>query len=137
MKTAECMTRDVKMVRPETTIKDAAKMMADNDVGSLPVSDGERLVGMVTDRDIVMRAVCEGKGPDTNVREVMTNDVKYCFDDQDVGEIASNMADIQLHRLPVVNRDKRLVGIIALADVAVAASDQTAGQAVSGISQGV
>ncbi|WP_312479517.1 CBS domain-containing protein [Stutzerimonas nitrititolerans] len=137
MKIAECMTRDVKMVRPETTIKDAAKMMTDNDVGSLPVSDGERLVGMVTDRDIVTRAVCEGKGPDTNVREVMTNDVKYCFDDQDVGEIASNMADIQLHRLPVVNRDKRLVGIIALADVAVAANDQTAGQAVSGISQGV
>lgn len=135
MKIAECMTRDVKMVRPETTIKDAAKMMTDNDVGSLPVSDGERLVGMVTDRDIVTRAVCEGKGPDTNVREVMTNDVKYCFDDQDVGEIASNMADIQLHRLPVVNRDKRLVGIIALADVAVAANDQTAGQAVSGISQ--
>ncbi len=137
MKVAECMTREVKMVRPETTIRDAAKMMTDGDVGSLPVSDGERLVGMVTDRDIVTRAVCEGKGPDTNVREVMTNDVKYCFDDQDIQEIAHNMADVQLHRLPVVNRDKRLVGIIALADVAVAANDQTAGKAVSGTSQGV
>ncbi|WP_028238292.1 CBS domain-containing protein [Stutzerimonas azotifigens] len=137
MKVAECMTREVRMVRPETTIRDAAKMMTDGDVGSLPVSDGERLVGMVTDRDIVTRAVCEGKGPDTNVREVMTNDVKYCFDDQDIQEIAHNMADVQLHRLPVVNRDKRLVGIIALADVAVAANDQTAGKAVSGISQGV
>lgn len=137
MKIAECMTRNVKMVRPETTIKDAAKMMTDNDVGSLPVSDGDRLVGMVTDRDIVTRAVCKGRGSDTPVREVMTNEVKYCFDDQDIGEIASNMADIQLHRLPVVNRDKRLVGIIALADVAVAANDQTAGQAISGISQGI
>lgn len=137
MKVAECMTRDVKMVRPETTLQDAARTMTDSDIGSLPVSDGDRLVGMVTDRDIVTRAVCEGKGPETPVRDVMTDDVKYCFEDQDIGEIASNMADIQLHRLPVVNRDKRLVGIIALADVAVAASTQTAGKAVSGISQGV
>ncbi|MCQ4324239.1 CBS domain-containing protein [Pseudomonas stutzeri] len=131
------MTREVRMVRPETTIQDAARMMADNDVGSLPVSDGERLIGMVTDRDIVTRAVCTGKGPNTSVRDVMTDEVKYCFDDQDLQEVASNMGDIQLHRLPVVNRDKRLVGIIALADVAVAANDQTAGRAVSGISRAV
>jgi IMP dehydrogenase len=131
------MTREVRMVRPETTIQDAARMMADNDVGSLPVSDGERLIGMVTDRDIVTRAVCTGKGPNTPVRDVMTDEVKYCFDDQDLQEVASNMGDIQLHRLPVVNRDKRLVGIIALADVAVAANDQTAGRAVSGISRAV
>lgn len=137
MKVAECMTREVRMVRPETTIQDAARMMADNDVGSLPVSDGERLIGMVTDRDIVTRAVCTGKGPNTPVRDVMTDEVKYCFDDQDLQEVASNMGDIQLHRLPVVNRDKRLVGIIALADVAVAANDQTAGRAVSGISRAV
>ncbi|MGE4406253.1 CBS domain-containing protein [Pseudomonas sp.] len=131
------MTREVRMVRPETTIQDAARTMADNDVGSLPVSDGERLIGMVTDRDIVTRAVCTGKGPNTPVRDVMTDEVKYCFDDQDLQEVASNMGDIQLHRLPVVNRDKRLVGIIALADVAVAANDQTAGRAVSGISRAV
>jgi CBS domain-containing protein len=137
MKVAECMTREMKMVRPETTIQEAARAMTDGDVGSLPVSDGERLVGMITDRDIVTRAVCTGKGADTPVRDVMTGDVKYCFDDQDVGEIASNMGDVQLHRLPVVNRDKRLVGIIALADVAVVANDQTVGHAVSGISQGV
>ncbi len=137
MKVAECMTREVRMVRPETTIQDAARTMADNDVGSLPVSDGERLIGMVTDRDIVTRAVCTGKGPNTPVRDVMTDEVKYCFDDQDLQEVASNMGDIQLHRLPVVNRDKRLVGIIALADVAVAANDQTAGRAVSGISRAV
>lgn len=92
---------------------------------------------MVTDRDIVTRAVCTGKGSDTPVRDVMTDDVKYCFDDQDIADIASNMANVQLYRLPVVNRDKRLVGIIALADVAMAANDQTAGKAVSGISQGV
>lgn len=137
MKVAQRMTREVKMIRPETSIQEAARTMTDCDVGSLPVTDGERLVGMVTDRDIVTRAVCIGKGPDTSVRDVMTDDVKYCVDDQDIADIASNMADVQLHRLPVVNRDKRLVGIIALADVAMAANDQTVGKAVSGISQGV
>ena len=117
-KISDVMTRDkVLIVSPDQTISAAAGLMAEADVGSLPVGDNDRLVGMVSDRDIVLRAVARGLGAETPVREVMTDSIKYCYDDQDVGEVAQNMADLGVRRLPVVNRDKRLVGIVALSNI--------------------
>src|SRR5215217_8731727 len=111
--------RDVRVATPDQTIQDAAKIMSDVDAGVLPVGENDRLVGMITDRDIAVRAVAEGKGPDTPIREVMTQDVKYCYEDDDTNDVARNMADIQVRRLPVLTREKRLVGIISLGDMAV------------------
>lgn len=134
MRVSEAMTRDVKVANPNQSLHDVAKIMADDDVGSLPVGENDRLVGMITDRDIAIRAVAQGKSPDaTKVRDVMTEDVKYCFDDQDIADVARNMGEIQVHRLPVLNHDKRLVGIIALADIANTAGAELAGDAVQGI----
>ena len=135
MKVSEAMSRDVQLARPDQPICDAAKAMAAIDAGALPVQENDRLVGMITDRDIAVRAVAERKGPETPVREVMTADIKYCFEDEDVEHVAKNMADLQVRRLPVVNRDKRLVGIVALGDVALAEGKKVAGKAVKGISQ--
>ena len=135
MRVSEAMTRDVQFARPDETIEHAARMMVDMDAGVLPVRDDDRLVGMITDRDIAVRAVAEGKGPDTRVRDVMSPEVKYCFEDQDLDEVTANMADIQVRRLPVLNRDKRLVGIISLGDIATCEDRSTAGAALSGISQ--
>ncbi|ACP22568.1 Inosine-5'-monophosphate dehydrogenase related protein (plasmid) [Sinorhizobium fredii NGR234] len=118
MHVSEIMTRDVHLVTPNDTIRDVARQMAENDIGFLPVEDHDRLVGMVTDRDIVVRGVADGLDPQAKVRDVMTTDVKYCFEDEDVDDVARNMGDIQVRRLPVVNRDKRLVGIVSLADAA-------------------
>lgn len=135
MRVSEVMTRDVRLIEPNQTIRDAARLMAEMDAGIMPVREGDRLVGMITDRDIAVRAVAEGKGPDTAVREVMTDDVKYCFEDDDTDAVARNMADIQVRRLPVLNRDKRLVGIISLGDMAVTDGSGRVADAVAGISQ--
>jgi len=137
MKVKDAMTRQVRIAAPDDTIRHAAAAMAMLDAGVLPVGEKDRLVGMITDRDIAIRGVAEGKGPDTPVRDVMTPDVKYCFDDQEVGEVIRNMGDIQVRRLPVVNRDKRVVGILSLGDIAIMADGggrQTA-QALNEISQ--
>ena len=96
MKVSEVMTRDVQLIEPTQTIRDAAKLMAEMDAGIMPIREGDRLVGMITDRDIVVRAVAEGKGPDTSIREVMTEEVKYCYEDDDTEDVARNMADIQV-----------------------------------------
>ena len=130
----EAMTRDVKTVTPDTTIREAARLMAEYDIGALPVSDGDRLAGMVTDRDIAVRAVAIGRGSDALVDEVMTLDVLYCHEDEDIGHIAGNMAEKQVRRLPVVDVDKRLIGIISLADIADARADE-AGEALEGITR--
>src|ERR671921_330413 len=119
MKVSEVMTRDVQLIEPTQTIREAARRMAELDAGIMPVREGDRLVGMITDRDIAVRAVAEGRGPDTPVREVMTDEVKYCFEDDDTNDVARNMAEIQVRRLPVLNQDKRLVGIVSLGDMAV------------------
>jgi CBS domain-containing protein len=134
MNVSEAMTRDVRVVNPDETIKVAARMMADLDAGVLPVREGDRLIGMITDRDIAIRGIAHGKGPDAKVGDVMTSDVKYCFDDQDVEEVSSNMADIQLRRLPVVNRGKRLVGILSLSDI-VTIQTRAGTRALKGISR--
>jgi CBS domain-containing protein len=128
------MSRDVRLANPGQTIRDVAKIMADIDAGSVPVSDNDRLVGMITDRDIAVRAVAQGKGPDTPVREVMSQEVKYCYDDEELDHVAKNMGDIRVRRLPVVNREKRLVGIVSLGDVALK-GEKAAGKAVKGISK--
>ena len=135
MKIREAMTTDVRIASPSQTIQQAARMMAELDAGVLPVGDNDRLVGMITDRDIAVRAVAEGLPPGTPVSEVMSREVKYCFADDDVEEVAHNMGDIQVRRLPVLNQEKRLVGIVSLGDIAMAEGPETAGEAICGISE--
>lgn len=136
MRIQEAMTRQVHIANPNQSIGDAACMMAAADAGALPVGDGDRLVGMITDRDIAIRAVAEGKGPDTPVRDVMSPEVCYCFEDQEIDEVAANMADVKLRRLPVLNREKRLVGIISLGDIALSDdANGAANQALCGVSE--
>ncbi len=116
----ECMTDDVELANPEMSLREAAQKMKDGDFGGLPVRENDRLVGMITDRDITIRAVADGKDPNsTQVREVMSNDILYCFEDDDIEEVNQNMAGNQIRRLPVLNREKRLVGIVALGDLAM------------------
>ena len=133
MKVTDCMTRDVQMTSPEETLRDAAQAMVRLDAGVLPVSEGDRLVGMITDRDIAVRGVAEGRGPDTKVAEVMSREVMYCYEDEDSAAVLRNMGDIQVRRLPVLNRDKRLIGIVSLADLAARGQSARAGEALSGI----
>ena len=135
MKVSDAMTRDVRIASPEETIADAAKAMAALDAGVLPVGDNDRLIGMITDRDIAVRAVAEGKGPDTPIREVMTLEVKYCYEDEDLDHVAANMGELRVRRLPVLNRDKRLVGILSLGDVAMVEGRGAAGSAIADISR--
>src|SRR5437763_3199778 len=103
MKIRDVMTPDAQLTRPDDSLQHAAQMMKDCDCGVLPVAGGDRLVGMITDRDIAIRAIAEGKGADCTVREAMTREVKYCFEDEDCRHIADNMAELQLRRLPVLN----------------------------------
>jgi CBS domain-containing protein len=134
MRVSQAMTREVRLARPDQTIQDAAKMMSEIDAGVLPVGENDRLVGMITDRDIALRAVGAGKGPATQVRDIMSSEIKYCFEDEDADHVARNMGDQQLRRLPVMSRDKRLVGILSLGDIATR-SGQRAGGALKGISK--
>lgn len=120
---AEVMTTDVEVIRPEETLRDAARAMADLDVGSLPVCDGRKLIGMITDRDITIRAVAEGKSPDTSVSDVMTDEVVWCTDTDSVDDVLQKMSDAQVRRIPVVDEDRQLVGIVALGDIALEEED--------------
>lgn len=135
MQVREAMTRDVKLVSPDQSIREVAGLMAECDLGSVPVGENGRLVGMVTDRDIAIRGVAEGKSADTQVREVMSEEVKYCFEDDDLDSVAVNMGDIQLHRLVVLDHDKQLVGIVSLADLANRHGLRPVGQAMCGIAR--
>lgn len=115
----ESMTKQVELGDPSMSICDAAMKMRDGDFGALPIGENDRLIGMITDRDIAVRAVAEGKDPEsTKVSEVMTKQILYCYEDQEVDEVAANLGDQQVRRLPVLNRDKRLVGILSLGDLA-------------------
>jgi len=123
MNLKDVMSSHVEVIRPETTLEDAAKKMKDVDAGSMPVCDGDRLVGMVTDRDITVRATAQGVDPKSmTVKEVMSPDVVYGFEEQDVADAARIMEDKQIRRLLVLNRQKRLVGIVSLGDLATRAS---------------
>jgi CBS domain-containing protein len=123
MQLRDIMTPDVEVVAQDATIGEAAKMMKALDVGALPVCDGDRLCGMITDRDIAIRAVAEGRDPHSPVRDSMTEEIVYCFDDQDYEDAAALMRRHQVRRLPVVNREKCLVGVVSLADVSLKADD--------------
>jgi len=135
MNVRDCMSRNVQLTSPDQTLREAAQTMARIDAGVLPVGDGDRLVGMLTDRDIAIRAVAEGMSPDTPVRDAMTAEVKYCFDDEDCQEVLENMGDIQVRRMAVLNRDKRLVGIISLGDLARTDRSKRTATALDQISQ--
>lgn len=135
MKVSEVMTRDVKTVRPDQTAKEAAKFMLSEDAGSMPVSDGDRLIGMITDRDIAVRGVAKGYGPDTPVRELMTDEVVCAREDEDIEEVASKMSQAQVRRMPVIDANERLCGIVSLGDLARETDPDCAEQALEGVSQ--
>jgi len=137
MKIKEAMTREVEVIHPNASITEAAEKMKNLNIGPLPVCDGTTVLGMITDRDITIRATAEGHDPkNTKVRDVMTPEVVHVFDDQDVEDAAKLMAEKQVRRLVVLNREKRLVGIIAMADVAVdAKKDKLTGQTLESISE--
>ena len=122
-KISEVMTTNVKVVRPDETVQNAAKLMADLDIGAIPVCDGTKLRGMLTDRDIAVRAVAEGRDGNTPVGEVMTADIVWCTDEDDTQEVLDRMADAQVRRIPVVDQDRNLVGIVALGDLAIEDED--------------
>jgi CBS domain-containing protein len=134
MRVSEAMTREVRVANPTQSIRDVAKIMAEIDAGSMPVGENDRLVGMITDRDIAVRAVAQGLGPDTKIREVMSEEVMYCFEDEDLDDVAHNMGDIKVRRLPVLNRDKRLVGIISISDLTRREDAKQVGQTMADIS---
>ena len=134
MKVREAMTGNVCLVDPNRSICEAAQMMADQDIGALPVGENDRLVGMVTDRDIAVRAVAQRLGPDTKIRDVMSQEVLYCYDDEELEDALHNMGNSKVRRLPVLNRDKRLVGIISISDLAQREDARHMGQAIADIS---
>ena len=135
MKVREIMTRDVKIVSPTDDLQSAAQLMEKNDFGMVPVGENDRLVGMLSDRDITIRAVARGLAPDrAKVREVMTTDVKYVYEDESVDDVSRNMSSLQVRRLPVLNREKRLVGIVSLGDLALK-KPEPAGDALRSISE--
>jgi len=135
MKVSECMTSQVETVRADQTVQEAAKFMLQADAGSIPVTDGDRLIGMITDRDIAVRGIAKGNGPDTLVRELMTDDLVVARTDEDIEEVARKMSAAQVRRLTVIDKDQRLCGIISLGDLARETDDETAEQALEGVTQ--
>jgi len=137
MKIKEIMTTDVEYVWPDDTLQEAALKMRDLDVGPMPVCDRDRIAGMLTDRDIAVRAVAEGRDPrSTRVRDAMTRDIIFCYEDEDVEEAARLMQARQVRRILVLNRARRLVGIVSLGDLAAAAGDpQQVGEVFQEISE--
>ncbi len=135
MRISDVMTRDVQSVTPQQNIRDAASLMARIDSGALLVHENDRLVGMLTDRDIAIRAVAAGRDGQTPVGEVMTHGVRYCFTDEDVSHVARNMADIQIRRLPVLDREKRLVGVVSLGNIAAIDEPRSSNTLLRGVAQ--
>jgi CBS domain-containing protein len=135
MQVGKVMTERVSWVDPDTTIPEIARRMRSEDIGSVPVAENDRLVGMVTDRDIVVRIVAEGGDTETaTAKQVMSPNVLYCYEDETVADVLKNMGDNQVRRLPVLNRDKRLVGVVSLGDLSRAAA-QRSGGALKAISE--
>ena len=136
MKIQEVMTTDVSYAEPDTPIVEIARKMREADIGSVPIVENDRLVGMVTDRDIVVRVIAEGRTTQSGTaRDAMSPGVLYCFDDESVEDVLDKMGDQQIRRLPVVNRDKRLVGLVSLGDLSLAGKRNAAGEALQEISQ--
>lgn len=136
MQLRDIMTRQVQLARLDMSLQEAAQIMRDHDIGALPVEDGGRIVGVITDRDITVRATAEGHGPlDWMVRDVMTQQVEYAFEEDDIETAARIMGERQIRRLPVLDHDKRLVGIVAQADLARTDHDPMTGDTVEKISR--
>ena len=135
MKISEVMTRDVQSVRPDQPVQEAASFMLSADAGSIPVSDGGRLVGMITDRDIAVRGVAKGHGPDTPVRKLMTDEIICVREDEDVDDVASKMSRAQVRRLPVIDENEQLCGIVSLGDLSREADEDCASEALQGVSE--
>ena len=133
MKISDRMSQEVWVAAPDNTIQSAAQAMADIDAGFLPVAHDDRLIGIVTDRDIAIRGVAAGYPPETNVCEVMSEEIKYCFADDQVEDVLENIGDIQVRRLPVVDRDKRLVGIVSITDLTENGDSAFVGEALRDI----
>ena len=130
MKVSEVMTRDLQTVRADQTARDAANVMLRADAGSIPVTDGDRLIGMITDRDIAVRGIAEGRGPNTPVRDLMTNDIVAARIDDDADDIAARMSEAQVWRLPVIYENERLCGVVSLGDLSREGDTDTANEAL-------
>ena len=135
MQIRDVMTTDVKTLTPDQSIREAAALMADIDSGALLVNDQDRLIAMITDRDIAIRAVAKGLDCDTPIREVMSNTIRYCFDDESVQDVAQNMAENEMRRMPVLNREKRLVGVVSLGNIASCHSQKTSDTVLQGVAR--
>jgi CBS domain-containing protein len=134
-KISDVMTRNVRIANPDQTIREVASIMATADVGSLPVGEDDRLIGMITDRDIVLRAVAQGRDATTTIRDVMTTRIEYCYEDDDVVGVAEKMAKLEVRRLPVLDRDKRLVGIVALSNVTHCGDSKATSELLKGVAR--
>ena len=135
MKVSDVMTRDVHTVQPDQPVQEAASFMLSADAGSIPVTEGDRLIGMITDRDIAVRGIAKGNGPDTPVRELMTDDLVVVRIDDTIEDAASKMSQAQVRRLPVIDEDERLCGIVSLGDLSREADNACASEALTGVSQ--
>ena len=135
MRVSEVMTRDVQTVRPDQRAQEAASFMLSADAGSIPVIDGGRLIGMITDRDIAVRGIAKGHGPDTLVRDLMTDDVVAVRDDENVADVAAKMGEAQVRRMPVIDSDQKLCGIVSLGDLSREAESGAASEVLAGVSQ--
>ena len=135
MKVSEVMTQNVQTVRPDQPVQEAASFMLSADAGSIPVTENDRLIGMITDRDIAVRGVAKGYGPDTPVRELMTGDIICARHDDDLDDVASKMSEAQVRRLPVIDADERLCGIVSIGDLSREADEDCAAEALEGVTQ--
>jgi len=135
MKISQLMSKDVLVAKPDDSLRIIAEQMERLNIGALPVCDGRTVVGIVTDRDIVVRAVAKGQSADATAASIMTRDVKYCFEDDDIAEVSDRMGDVQVRRIPVLDRDRNLVGIVSLGDLALEAKAATSGKTLEQISQ--
>ena len=135
MKVNEVMTENVQTVRPDQRVQEAASFMLSADAGSIPVAEGDRLVGMITDRDIAVRGIAKGHGPDTPVRDLMSSDVICARVDDEVEDAAARMSEAQVRRLPVIDQGERLCGIVSIGDLSREADTDCASEALEGVSQ--
>ena len=135
MKVSEVMTPQARIASPDDSLSHIAKVMADEHIGFLPVGENDRLVGMITDRDMVVRALAKGRDGNSHVRDCMTKDVKYCFEDDELDKVVRSMGEQKVRRMPVINRDKRLVGVVSLGDEARNGGQGMVGDALSHIAE--
>ena len=134
MKISDVMTSDVQTIGPDQTAREAAAFMLSADAGSIPVTEGDKLIGMITDRDIAVRGIAKGHGPDTPVRDLMSSGIISVNIDDDLGSVASKMSEAQVRRLPVVDEQQRLCGIVSLGDLSRGSEGEQATQALEGVS---